>query len=105
MWRLEPAVATDILMIEATAGSYRLPDRGMLGRHAIFDPGVLDRPTLDASFRAQASRATWTVAVKRRGELCQITYPFNPLDAIGWKGDLHPVRLNVSDIRPVVSAR
>ena len=30
---------------------------------------------------------------------------FNPLDAIGWKGDLAPVRVNWRDIRPVLSDR
>jgi homogentisate 1,2-dioxygenase len=34
-----------------------------------------------------------------------ITYPFNPLDAIGWHGDLSVARLNVKDIRPVSSHR
>ena len=34
-----------------------------------------------------------------------MTYPYNPLDAVGWHGDLAPVRLNVRDIRPVVSHR
>ena len=105
MWRVEPAASTDLLMIEATAGNYGLPDRGMLGRHAIFDAGVLDRPALDDHFRAQAPDGPWKVVVKRGGRLGQIVYPFNPLDALGWKGDLHPVRLNVEDIRPVVSAR
>lgn len=105
MWRLEPAEDTDVLMIEATGGTYRLPDRGMLGRHSVFDPGVLDRPHLDEAFRNQAKDGIWKVAVKRGGRLGHITYPFNPLDTIGWKGDLHPIRLNVADIRPVVSAR
>ena len=34
-----------------------------------------------------------------------ITYPFNPLDAVGWKGNLVPVKLNWRDIRPVSSHR
>jgi homogentisate 1,2-dioxygenase len=34
-----------------------------------------------------------------------VTYPYNPLDAVGWHGDLAPVRLNVADIRPIVSPR
>jgi homogentisate 1,2-dioxygenase len=43
--------------------------------------------------------------VKRRGAFSTITYPFNPLDAIGWKGNLAPVKLNWRDIRPVMSHR
>ena len=31
--------------------------------------------------------------------------PFNPLDAIGWHGDLSVVRINVRDIRPLMSHR
>ncbi|MGH7826573.1 MAG: homogentisate 1,2-dioxygenase, partial [Candidatus Binatia bacterium] len=34
-----------------------------------------------------------------------ITYPFNPLDALGWHGTLAPVRLNWRDLRPLMSHR
>jgi homogentisate 1,2-dioxygenase len=37
--------------------------------------------------------------------LSTVTYPFNPLDAVGWHGDLAPVRLNWRDLRPVSSHR
>ena len=43
--------------------------------------------------------------VKRRDRLSTVSYPFNPLDAVGWHGDLAPVRLNWRDLRPIVSAR
>jgi homogentisate 1,2-dioxygenase len=105
MWRLDPSSATTALMIEATNGAYMLPDRGPLGPHAVFDPAVLDTPVLDGKFRAQADEREWKVDVKRRGGLSTITYPFNPLDAVGWKGNLAPVRLNWRDIRPVMSHR
>ncbi|HXW10732.1 MAG TPA: hypothetical protein VD737_08960, partial [Steroidobacteraceae bacterium] len=45
------------------------------------------------------------VKVKRAGEISTITFPFNPLDAIGWKGDLMAVKLNWRDIRPLMSHR
>lgn len=105
MWRLEPKSGTTLLLVEATNGSYRLPERGILGPHAFFDPAVLDTPKLDDAFRAQAGDGEWKVVVKRRGALSTITYPFNPLDAVGWKGNLAPVRLNWRDIRPVMSHR
>ncbi|MEJ0026789.1 MAG: homogentisate 1,2-dioxygenase [Rhizomicrobium sp.] len=104
MWRLEPLAPTAALLIEATNGSYRLPDRGILGPHAIFDPAALDTPKLDAAFKAQRD-GEWTVEVKRRAAISTITYPFNPLDAVGWKGNLSVVKLNWRDIRPVVSHR
>lgn len=105
MWRLEPESTLDLLLIEATGGSYQLPDKGMLGPHAIFDPAMLDAPRIDDAFKAQQGAVPWRVVVKRRGQLSTIDYPFNPLDAVGWHGDLAPVRINVRDIRPLLSHR
>ncbi|MDE2164521.1 MAG: homogentisate 1,2-dioxygenase [Alphaproteobacteria bacterium] len=105
MWRLEPKGRTTTLLIEATNSAYKLPERGLLGPHAIFDPAALDTPKLDDLFRAQADEREWKVEVKRRGALSTITYPFNPLDAVGWKGNLTVTRLNWRDIRPVMSHR
>ena len=105
LWRLETAAPTTLLMIEATGASYRLPDKGIAGSHAVFDPAVLDTPAIDEAFRAQRSEREWRVAVKRRGSVSLLTYPFNPLDAVGWHGTLMPVRLNWRDIRPLMSHR
>lgn len=106
MWRLETAAPLDVLMIESTNTSYHLPDKGLVGPHAIFDPAMLDTPRIDDAFRAQQAVAReWQVEVKRRGAVSTITFPFNPLDATGWHGELAPVRLNVRDIRPLMSHR
>jgi homogentisate 1,2-dioxygenase len=104
MWRLETKQPTTVLRIEATNGSYKLPERGILGPHAIFDPAALETPKLDDTFKSQRD-GEWIVSVKRRGELTRITYPFNPLDAVGWKGNLTALKLNWRDIRPVMSHR
>lgn len=105
MWRVEIDEPVVALLIQATNNAYRLPDRGSLGGHAVFDPAMLDVPAIDEGFLAQQDEKTWRVVVKRREALSTVTYPFNPLDAVGWKGDLMPVRLNVRDIRPVMSHR
>lgn len=105
MWRLEPSERTDLLMIEATNSAYQLPDKGMLGPNAIFDPAILDVPKMDEVFYAQQDENEWQVHVKARNEHSTITYPFNPLDAKGWKGDNLAVRVNWRDIRPVMSHR
>ena len=106
MWRLAPSAPTAILMIEATNTHYRLPDRGLLGGHAQFDPAMLETPAMDAAFLAHQNEAgEVAVEIKKRGQVSVVTYPYNPLDAVGWHGDLAPVRLNVRDIRPVVSHR
>ena len=105
MWRLEPTAPTMSLMIEATNDSFTLPEKGLVGRHAIFDPAMLDTPVIDAAFRAQQDERTWRVSVKRRGALSAVTFPFTQLDAVGWHGDLSVVRINWRDIRPLTSHR
>ena len=105
MWRLEPSQPTLTLVIEATNGNFRLPEKGILGPHAIFDPAALTTPELDEKFRGQADEREWRVRVKRREAFTTITYPYNPLDAVGWKGNLSAVKLNWRDIRPVMSHR
>lgn len=82
-------------------GEYRLPERGMLGRHAQFDPGVLETPHPDPHDEV----GEFQVLVMRGDEQTWLTYPYHPLDVVGWKGDLCPIRLNVRDIRPIVSPR
>jgi len=106
MWRLAPHAGASLLTIEATGEHFTLPDRGLLGPTAVFDPAILDTPVMDEAFRAhQAAPGDVRVEVKKRGEVSTVTYPYNPLDAVGWHGDLAPVRLNVRDIRPVASHR
>jgi len=105
MWRIEAREKVTALLVEATNESYRLPEKGMVGRHAIFDPGMLDVPELDAAFAAQKHARPTRVVVKRGGRFSTITYPYNPLDAIGWQGDLAPVRINWRDLRPLMSHR
>ena len=106
MWRLDATDAVDLLLIEATGSSYMLPEKGLVGNHAIFDPALLEAPRVDEAFLAQQSdTAGWQVEVKRRGEVSLITYPFNPLDVTGWHGELSVVRINVRDFRPLMSHR
>jgi len=106
MWRLTPASPNAILMIEATNTHYKLPDRGLMGGHAQFDPAMLETPVMDAAFRAHQDEAgEFRVEIKKRGAVSTVTFAYNPLDAVGWHGDLAPARLNVADIRPVVSHR
>ena len=105
MWRIEPKDTIKLLMIEATGSAYQLPNKGIVGQHAIFDPAMLDMPRINENFLAQQDEETWKVEIKHRNQLSSVTYPFNPLDAIGWSGDLAPVRINVRDIRPLMSHR
>jgi homogentisate 1,2-dioxygenase len=100
-YRFEPSSPTDLLVVEAAEGRFGLPDRGMLGRHALFDPAVIEVPEPEPVDEA----GEFVVVVKRQGHDTRITYPFHPFDVVGWKGDVAPMRLNVDDFRPVTSAR
>ena len=111
MWRLSPRDGAALLMIECVGGHFTLPDRGLLGPHAFFDPAMLQTPAMDEAFRAHQDAPLESlggevrVEVKKRGAVSTVTYGYNPLDAVGWHGDLAPVRLNVKDLRPVTSHR
>jgi homogentisate 1,2-dioxygenase len=98
--RVVPSGSVFLYIIEGS-GEYRLPDRGMLGRHAQFDPGVLEMPEPEPHDEA----GEFHVLVMRGDEFTRLTYPFHPLDVVGWQGDLAPMRLNVRDFRPIVSPR
>ncbi|WP_434657198.1 homogentisate 1,2-dioxygenase [Chromobacterium violaceum] len=104
-WRIEPASPTTMLLIETSNGAYQLPEKGLVGPHAIFDEAVLDVPAIDDAFKAQQTEDEWQVVIKRRGALSTVTYPYNPLDAIGWHGNLSVARVNWRDIRPLMSHR
>jgi homogentisate 1,2-dioxygenase len=100
-FRFEPASPTGALAVEAYDGAFSLPERGLLGRHALFDPAVIEVPEPEAI----DEDGEFTIVVKRGGVDTCVTYPFHPCDVVGWKGDVAPMRLNVDDIRPVVSPR
>jgi len=80
-----------------------IPDRNQLGPNAIFDPAMVDTPELEPYEEGKGRE--WAVHIKRENQITKVFYPFNPLDVVGWKGDLTVWRINVKDIRPVLSAR
>lgn len=88
-------------LVIASATEIRLPERGMLGPHALFDPGVIRTPEPEA----HQETGEFEVLIRRRGTLTSVWYPFHPLDVVAWKGDATVWQLNVRDIRPVVSPR
>ncbi|MEM9102593.1 MAG: homogentisate 1,2-dioxygenase [Pseudomonadota bacterium] len=105
MWRLEVIKPVSLMMIEATNDSYQLPEKGLVGPQAIFDPAMLDVPAINDAFKAQQTDDTWQVLIKRREQISIVTYGYSPLDAVGWHGDLSVVRINWRDIRPLMSHR
>ncbi len=104
-YRLIPEQGESIMLIVETVEALRLPDRGLLGHHALFDPGVLVSPDPMPQARMRAEKREWEVRIKRYNEWTTVVYPFYPMDVVGWKGDLWVAKLNVRDFRPVASPR
>ena len=99
--------APNVQLVIESATEIALPDRGMLGRHAQFDPMIMRIPFLPALERKTGanSQGEFELRIKREGKWTKVFYPWNPMNAAGWKGDLTPWALNVDDIRPIVSPR
>lgn len=106
MWRLDCKKPVFALLIEATNSSYKLPDKGLVGKHAIFDTGAMGVPKIDAAFKTQQDiKGDFKIHIKRREAISVVTFPYNPLDAVGWHGDLMVTQINWRDIRPLASHR
>lgn len=99
-FRPEPSEPTWLLTL-ATRGEVGPPERGLLGRHALWDEAVVRVPDVEPHDEA----GDFEVIVRQRGALTSIRYPFHPLDVVGWRGDLAPFALDVVDLRPVTSHR
>ena len=94
-----------LFLVIETPAPVEIPDRGPLGRHALFDPGVIVAPEPAPAPADANSRGEWEVRIKRNHEDTHVYYPFYPMDVAGWKGDLWVAKLNVRDFRPVTSPR
>lgn len=98
---------SQFLVIESRSGSYREPDRGMVGRNAFYDLTALGKPDLEEmhSFMKTLSINIKEIHVKRLDVLTRFTYSENIYDTLGWKGDFFPFTLHISDLMPMLSAR
>ena len=93
---------TKVLKIESRS-EFEDPSRGILGPNALYDQTVLRTP--EAALGSEQGGGEYTVKIKRLNEMTTVTYPFNPLDAKGWKGSVYPRALSIYDICPVMSHR
>jgi homogentisate 1,2-dioxygenase len=102
-----PSEPSMFFVIENRSSHYEEPERGLVGRHAIYDPATLGKPDLAAqNQRMQQQRAEVTeIAVKRADVLTHFSYASNYYDTLGWKGDLFPFTLHTSQMMPLMSHR
>jgi homogentisate 1,2-dioxygenase len=93
---------TKFFKVEATS-EFEEPSRGLLGPNALYDQSVIETP--ESSLGSEQNLAEYKLEIKRLGKITTITYPFNPLDAKGWKGSVYPKKLSIYDICPIMSHR
>jgi homogentisate 1,2-dioxygenase len=84
-----------------SASEFEQPTRGILGPNALYDQTAITTP--EAAHGSEQNLKEYTVEVKRLGKITRVTYPFNPLDASGWKGSLYPWKLSIYDYCPINS--
>ncbi|MGH9674848.1 MAG: homogentisate 1,2-dioxygenase, partial [Bryobacteraceae bacterium] len=101
-YRILPESGDNFFLIIQSKTEFEPPDKGLVGQHALYDPGVIvtpePAPILDDS-------REWEVRIKSEDEISKVVYPFNPMDVVGWKGDYTAWKLNIRDVRPILSPR
>jgi homogentisate 1,2-dioxygenase len=106
-YRVVPESSDNFFLLMESQGEFEPPEKGLLGQTALYDQGVVvtpePAPMLDGV--SPAGTHEWEVRIKCGDEYSKVFYPFNPLDVVGWKGDLTVWKLNLRDIRPVMSPR
>ena len=101
-YRIVPRTKDNFFLVMESATEFNQPDKGLLGQHALYDPGMITTPEPQPHLD---DRREWEIRIKADGEFSSVFYPYNPIDVVGWKGDLTVWKLNVKDIRPVMSHR
>lgn len=93
---------TKFLKVESKS-EFEEPSRGLLGPNALYDQTAKFVP--EAALGSEQNLPNYIVDIKHRGKISRVSYPFNPLDAIGWKGSLYPWKLSIYDYCPINSHR
>src|SRR5271157_626836 len=109
-YRVAPETSDNFFLIIQSRTEFNPPEKGLLGQHALYDPAVVatpePEPHLDGGGAQGAPPAgEWEIRIKAEDEISKVVYPFNPLDVVGWKGDLTAWKINMRDIRPITSPR
>ncbi len=91
-----------ILKVESRS-EFEEPSRGILGPNALYDQTAKFVP--EAALGSEQNLRDYPVDVKHRGALTRVTYPFNPLDCLGWKGSLYAWKISIYDYCPINSHR
>jgi homogentisate 1,2-dioxygenase len=105
---LVPDEPSQFLVIENRTSHFQQPERGLLGRHGLYDQNALGVPNLeDLHSQLQKRKLEFRIVAVQRGDtMTRFKYDSCIFaDVIGWKGDLFPITLHVDDLMPVMSHR
>jgi homogentisate 1,2-dioxygenase len=91
-----------IFKVESSS-EFEEPSRGILGPNALYDQSAKFIP--EAALGSEQNLSEYIVDIKHHGKITQVTYPFNPLDAVGWKGSLYAWKISIYDYCPINSHR
>lgn len=102
-----PTQASCFFVIKSLKTHFREPDRGLLGRNALYNPGSLKKPNLEKqkAYLKQEKKEVKEVAHYHRGDITTFYYDECIFDTVEWQGDLYPFTLDIKDIMPVMSHR
>lgn len=93
---------TQFLKVESNS-EFEEPSRGILGPNALYDQTAIKTP--EVALGSLKDQKEYKLDIKRLGKITTVTYPFNPLDAKGWKGSVYPWILSIYDYCPIMSHR
>ncbi len=102
-----PKELSNFFVIEARESLFEEPERGMVGRHAVYDINAIGKPDLEKQneYFKKNSAPIIEVSVKRLDQITKYKYSDHIYDVVGWKGDLFPFTLHVDDMMPLMSHR
>lgn len=118
-----PVESSQFFVVESLQSHFEQPDRGLLGRHALYDSTSLTRPDLQAlktflkdnnlefkklTIHHNAENTKETEGKheqKTEQEKTHFLYDKCLFDVDRWQGDLFPYTLSMDDIMPVMSHR
>ncbi len=102
-----PTEKSCFFIVENRNSHYEEPDRGIAGRHAVYDINAIGKPDLEAQqqFIKNKNLEIVEIQVKREDLVTRFEYGQMIYDTVGWKGDLFPFTLHMDHMMPLMSHR
>lgn len=107
VYTINPKEKSNFFVVENRTSHYEEPDRGLVGRHAIYDSNALVKPDLQmlVDRLKVLGEPVKQIVVKHNDEITTFDYNETIYDVVGWKGDLFPFTLHTDHMMPLMSHR